>query len=352
MALHLYGRRMVRSRRLRCTAGAVLATVLVAAAGCSGRSADPPAGDPPATPSASPTVEPAVHPDVVRVPVRGYPIGLAEARDGGVWAVATYAGRVRHLTPGTAPAVDRSLPAGDTPLRAVDTPEGLWVSAFGADVVRRVAVGPEQDPVATRLPEPEGLAVDGDLVWVVDQLDGEVVALDRATGRVVRRVDAGLGPRLVSVGPSGVVVAAYSGDAVTLVPREGRPRSRRACLGPQGVVEQAGRIWVACTGDGSVVALDPDSLRRELRVPDLLFVDAVAAAPGRDVLVLLQEGPTVVRLDGRTGEETARAVLGESPGLGDGNVDLLVHDGRVWASSPSTDEVLVLDLDALPGAVE
>lgn len=310
-----------------------------------------PEGDVGATDYPTPPVSDAVA--STRVP--GYPIGLTVARDGGVWAVATQAGAVRHLSlehhdgPRTAsagaaePWVDRSTRVGDVPLRAVDTPDGLWVSVFGAGVLRRL------DPRLERVGsfhEPEGLARAGDSLWVVDQARSEAVELRLPDATVARRVEVGTGPRLVHAGASGVWVSSYGAGTVTRVDGP-RPVTRTVCDGPQGMVEAAGRLWVACSLQDSLVGLDAQTLRPEVRLNDVVAVDALAAT--RDsVLALLPDGPTVVAVDPEDGTERGRVRMADAPPVGDGNVDLLVHRDRVWASSPMTDEVLTLSVEDLP----
>lgn len=295
------------------------------------------------TPRADTSAVPA---SVTSTRVEGYPIGLAAARDGGVWAVATRAGAVRHLrVRDGAVSVDRSARAVEVPLRAVDTSDGLWVTAFGEGTLRRLGPRPQ---VVDSFDEPEGVAVTGDSLWVVDQARSQVVELrtSGASATTVRRVDVGLGPRLVHARPAGTWVTSYSAGSVTRADGR-RPVTRRVCDGPQGLALSAGRLWVACSAQDRLVGLDPGTLRREVVLDGVVDVDAVAATPGA-VLALLPEGPTLVVVDPGDGSERGRVRLGNAPPVVDGNVDLLVHRGRVWASSPTTDEVLSVGLRELP----
>ena len=67
--------------------------------------------------------------------------------------------------------------------------------------------------------------------------------------------------------------------------------------------------------------------------------DPVAAYDGA-LLLVLEEGPALVRLDARSGEELSRQVLGAESALYDkANLDLAVAGDEVWVSSFDADLV-------------
>ncbi|MFC4784630.1 Vgb family protein [Nocardioides sp. MAHUQ-72] len=297
--------------------------------GCSSGDATP--SDAPATP-VEPTDEDssATVPDGVAVTgLDDGPVGLA-AVGSDVWAALPDAGRV--LVSG-----DRGVKVGSLPLRLVDTPEGVWVSAIGDGAVVRIDPGSgEVDRRTTLRPagsEPEGLAFDGDRVWVVDQAGDRVLPLDPATGKIGAAVEVGIGPRLVAAGPDGVYVSSYVAGSVTRVADgEATTVDVAGCTSPQGLAEAAGVVWVACTTDGRVVGLDARTLTPVADLPDLATADAVVA-DGDTVHVVGQQGPTVWTIDARTREVTGELVLDAQPRTTE-NVDAVLQDGHLWVSHP------------------
>jgi len=196
--------------------------------------------------------------------------------------------------------------------------------------------------------EPEGLAYDGDSVWVVDQAGDRVLPLDPATGRFGAAVDVGIGPRLVTAGADGVYVSSFVAGSVTRVVH-GTPTTRDAapCLTPQGLAEAAGVVWVACTSDGQVVGLDALTLERVADLPDLPSADAVVA-DGDTVYVVGQLGPTVWTIDARTRAVTHTLVLDGHPRTTE-NVDAALVGDRLWVSHPEGRRLYDVPLRLLDG---
>lgn len=240
---------------------------------------------------------------------------------------------------------------GRTPLRVLATPDGVWVSVFGAGEV--VLVDPATSRVVRRFDgfdEPEGLAAAAGVVWVVDQARGTLTGV-AADGTRTAPVAVGHGPRLAAAGPSGVAATSYADGTVTVVdPGTATGRtSPRLCSGPQGVIEHDGTLWVACTSDGSLVQVDPTTLTTIRVVPDLPGADAVVAGPVGTVLAVLAEGPTVVAVRTADGSVRSRMELSDAPPVRDGNVDAVLDGARLWVSSPVRGELLAVDLPTLLG---
>jgi len=224
-------------------------------------------------------------------------VGVADV-DGDAWLVQPDAGTV---LPGDGEPID----VGEAPLRIVDTPDGVWVSVIRDGSVVRIDPATGEVDTTVRLKpagsEPEGLAWDGAHLWVVDQAGGRVVELD-PDGSVVDSFATDDEPRLVAAGDSGIWVANYGGTSVSRV-ADGRVRTVHldSCVGPQGIAETAGRVWVSCTLSGKAVALDARTMKQVAEVPDLPDADAVVA-DGDTVYVVGQSGPTVYVLDAATGD--------------------------------------------------
>jgi DNA-binding beta-propeller fold protein YncE len=244
-------------------------------------------------------------------PLDWSPVGVAGVH-GTVWYTLPFEGDV----------LDDSyhrVHVGEAPLRLVTTPYGVWVSVIRDGQV--VRMDPFTDRVDRRVrlrpagSEPEGLAYDGHSLWVVDQAHDRVVPVDPRTGSVGRAVRVGGAPRLVAAGPSAVWVSNYEEGSLSRVEtgRGARPVVRtvdlRGCLGPQGLAEAGGVVWVACTTSSTVVGLDAHSLRRVvlLRGPDA--ADAVTAKENR-VYVVGQRGPTVWAIDADARRVRSRLTMG------------------------------------------
>jgi DNA-binding beta-propeller fold protein YncE len=273
------------------------------------------------------------------------PVGLAAVGGGGVWAALPDSGRVLV-------APHRTVEVGRSPLRLVDTPAGVWVSVIGDGTVVRIdpatSAVDRRTTLRPRGSEPEGLAYDGDTVWVVDQAGDRVLPLDPTTGRIGAAVDVGIGPRLVTAGADGIYVSSYVAGSVTRVV-DGHPTTRDAapCLTPQGLAEAAGVVWVACTSDSQVVGLDARTLKRVTDLPGLHSADAVVV-DGGTVYVVGQQGPTVWTVDARTRKVTHQLVLDNQPRTTE-NVDATLLDGHLWVSHPEGERLYDVPLALLGG---
>ena len=284
---------------MRATLALLLTGVLLA--GCSSSDEPEESGD--ATEPAAPATSEATH---SATPLKGGPVGVAGV--GGVpWFVLVAAGAVD--------ADGKRVPVGDAPLRIVDTPAGVWVSVINDGAVVRIDPATEQvdqrvvlDPEGS---EPEGLAWDGESLWVVDQAGDRVVQLDE-DGTVLGEQPAGQAPRLVAAGDSGVWVANYGGTSVTRI-ADGAAETVPVvgCIGAQGVVEAAGHVFVSCTMAHKVVVLDAESLEVVDEIADVTDADAVVT-DGTTVYVVGQSGPTVWAIDAATQEVTSVTRLGDT----------------------------------------
>ncbi|GAA1144671.1 hypothetical protein [Nocardioides aquiterrae] len=265
-------------------------------------------------------------------------VGVADV-GGDAWLVQPEAGTV---LPGDGDPID----VGEAPLRIVSTPDGVWVSVIRDGTVVRIdpATG-DVDTTVELKPEgsePEGLAWDGEHLWVVDQAGGRVVELD-PDGAVVAAFRTDDEPRLVAAGDSGVWVANYGGTSVSRI-ADGTVRTVRltSCVGPQGIAEVAGRVWVSCTLSGKAVALDAGTMKPVADVRDLPDADAVV---GHDdtVYVVGQAGPTVYVLDAATGQLRDTVRLDDATPTSE-NVGAAVVGGDLVVTHPDVRRVYTLPL--------
>ncbi|MBZ5736843.1 Vgb family protein [Nocardioides mangrovi] len=266
--------------------------------------------------------------------VDGGPVGVTAVEGDRAWTALAEQGAVR-TDDGT------TIPVGEAPLRLVSTPSGVWVSVIGDGTIVRIdpATGEVDRTVKIRPAgsEPEGIAWDGKRLWVVDQAHGRVLALDDDGGvQATYRTDDG--PRLVAVGDSGVWVTNYGGSSLTRVADDhARTVWLKGCTGPQGVAEIGGRVWVACTLSGKVVAFDAATLEPAGEVTDLPDADAVVARD-HTVYVVGQSGPTVYEIDATTGELTDTVPLDTARATTE-NVDAALVGPDLVVTHPDTQRI-------------
>ena len=143
---------------------------------------------------------------VATVAVGAEPLGLALAADGGVLVVAAAAKalyRIDTAAPG-GPAVTARLDlAAEGRLNRILVAPGDGTAYVSASVAGKVlAIAPALDKVAARLAVgafPQGMAIDGDRLFVADSGDGSVAVVDRRTGAPIARLDGGDRPQTVAV---------------------------------------------------------------------------------------------------------------------------------------------------------
>jgi streptogramin lyase len=300
---------------------AVSAALAVALTGCGG------CDDAPPEPSAPQVAE-----------LGSGAVGVADV-GGEAWLVQPDAGTV--LPDGGDP-----IDVGRAPLRIVSTPGGVWVSVIRDGTVVRIDPDTGEVDKTVRLDprgsEPEGLAWDGTSLWVVDQAHGRVVRLGPG-GALLGEVVTDDAPRLVAAGDSGVWVANYGGKSVSRIRGDrARTAALTGCVGPQGIAEAAGKVWVSCTLNGAVVVLDADTLEQVTEIPDVPDADAVVA-DGDTVYVVGQAGPTIWVVDAASDEVRDSIVLDDAPTTSE-NVGAAVVGADLVVTHPDVRKVYTMPL--------
>lgn len=276
--------------------------------------------------------------EVTTTVVAGGPVGVADV-GGEAWTVLVGQGAVR-TGDGT------EIEVGEAPLRLVDTPDGVWVGVIGDGTV--VRIDPRSGEVDRTIDvepagsEPEGLVWDGTSLWVVDQANDRVVQYDRS-GAEVRSVDVGEAPRLAAVGESGIWVTNYLSGSVTLV-ADGQAFTMGldGCVGPQGVAEVDGKVWVACTQSSLVVGLDVAEREVTTTIENVPDADAVVATDDT-VYVVGQSGPTVHSIDTASGQLRGTHTLGQAPRTNE-NVGAAVVGEELVVTHPDVRTIYSLPL--------
>jgi sugar lactone lactonase YvrE len=237
---------------------------------------------------------------------------------------------------------------GDTPLRAVFDGRSVWVSVFGEGQV--VAVDPRSGRVVRRVAvpgQPEGIVATAGSIWVVRQAARKLTRIG-PDGAVGPSYPLGSEPRLVTAGRSALFLADVTDGTITrVVPRSGRRTvGGKVCDGPQNLVDAAGTLWVTCTRSDRLVAVDEATLQvtAQLRLSGEPDGERVV---NKHLYVAATAGPTVYEV--RTGAHPAverKRVLGKAVALQDrANVDLVVTAGRIWVSSFGENSVLDVPAD-------
>lgn len=213
------------------------------------------------------------------VAVGGTPTGIAYG-SGAVWVTlgfGTAQGQqgsvVRFDTAKEKPA--RPIIVGDGAIPIAFGPSGndgrVWIADQNND--RVVAIDPATSTVTLKVPvghQPSAVAVGEGSVWVANTLDSTVWRLDQRTGQVQARIGVPDPPSALAVGPGGVWVASRTASTVTRLstgPDAGVVRHELVDFGPSALTLADGWLWVACSGAGHLVELDPRSLARINTVP-------------------------------------------------------------------------------------
>ena len=311
---------------MRGALAVLVAASLVLVSGCSGDGSEGPGGaaPDPRTPQVS--------------ELDAGPVGVADV-DGTAWTTLVRDGAVRT-------ADGQLIDVGEFPLRLVDTPSGVWVSVIGDGTVVLIDSGTgdvlQTVPIRPKGSEPEGVAWDGESLWVVDQAGGRVLQLD-GDGAQLASYPTDDEPRLVAAGDSGIWVANYGGSSVSRV-LDGKVTTRPlpGCTGPQGIAEAAGKVWVSCTLSGKVVVLDAGTMKQVGEIADVPDADAVVV--GDDIVYVVgQSGPTVYVIDPATAELVDTIALDDAPPTSE-NVGAAVVGTDLVVTHPDVRKIYTLPL--------
>src|SRR5690606_10474395 len=110
--------------------------------------------------------------------------------------------------------------------------------------------------------------------------------------------------------------------------------------GPQAVTTAGGLVWVTDRADGTVEAIDPDTLESVQEIEVGSDPSAVVADGDEVLWVTNREDGTVSKIDVEAGEVTATIDVGERPAEG------AVLDGDLWLAVEGDATVVRVDGDA------
>jgi streptogramin lyase len=281
-------------------------------------------GPPASRPAGPPT---AASPIVARIPLPGRPqrppwdgvSAIAVGADA-VWAARCEVFRVDPRSNQVVTTVVGTGQSAATCLRSVTVGAGMvWGVAPGVGLVR---IDPATNRVSARVPIPAvgaSVAVTAAGVWAICcpgepgepprqyPVDGTLIRVDPATGRVVQRIHLDGQPTAVAAGPSGVWVVGV-GRLWGVDPVTGQvvvtTRVAEDLRGGGRVVVDRGAVWVAASAGGALLRADPRTGRVVARLVGacgggVVVVGGVGWTPCAGGLLPLdrQTGPAVP-LDG------------------------------------------------------
>ncbi len=270
------------------------------------------------------------------------PVGLTATEDGAVWVVGAQSETVLRI-PAGATEPDLTVDVPGVPLRTTAAYGSVWVTSFDGKKLLRLDPGSGEVVATIKTGEgPEGVAAGFGSVWVVAQDAGKLLRIDPATNSVDAEIELEVGARLVRPGPDAMYVAHYADDMVLRVdPKTNAVTSSEAvCDGPQAMAVLDGQVWVTCTLSDELVALDATTLQKVASVPVEGSPDSVAASADGRLVVVAEDGPTLVVVDPATATVTSETVLGAELALNDrANLDLALVGDEAWVSSFNADRV-------------
>jgi streptogramin lyase len=229
--------------------------------------------------------------------------------------------------------------------------EGVWVAQREGVALIDPATLQQGTPVIVVSPRPSGptapfsLTLARDRIWVARR-DGVLVAIDRATRRVVGpRVRYGDGAATVALAGGAVWVNNYNdryeGFLSRIDPCTGALTRVRVGRQANTVYAAHGSLWVSSSVDGAVFRVDPRSGRTTATIGGLSDPQDILAAAGQ--LWVTQYGArTVQRLDPRTNRAVGKPIrIGPDP------AGLTSGAGAVWVPLYGNGTLTRLDLTTL-----
>jgi class 3 adenylate cyclase/streptogramin lyase len=229
--------------------------------------------------------------------------------------------RVGRIDPGSR-NITAAFDSGSQPTAVAGGEGAIWVASEGSQTVTRLdpETGQGGPTVATQ-GSASGVVVDEDgTVWVLNQFQATVVRLD----------------------PRGTTIA----DSIGLE------------SGTKDIAVGEGAVWVINEGQRALIRIDPHDPQTNIPAP-VLGAESFQHAPGGvatgDGFVWVIAGPSVLKVDPRTGEVTGEATtrfVGREIAFGEGYVWVThTSDDRISKIDPRTLEAVAITVGNAPVAV-
>jgi YVTN family beta-propeller protein len=214
----------------------------------------------------------------------------------------------------------------------------VWVTDHTGNQVVRV------DPAAGRVVKrikiggyPFGLAYGAGSLWVGSRHGDVVTRLDPATGKRKARIAVGSAPYALAYGGGSVWVTNESSGTVSRIgPKRNKVvKTIRVGGGPNGIAVAFGKVWVADYGRGRLIRISASRNRVEqsIRIPTADWI-----TPGSGSLWVSSETGLVYRVDPATMKVTAKVAVGQNP------LASTVAGARLWVPNIDSGTVSVIDL--------
>lgn len=280
-----------------------------------------------------------------RVPIPGDPISVASG-EGYLWVVSVGQNEVWKIDPTRRPRVAGKASLDHDVFFAAFAEGGLWVSAPDEDRVLRLdAESLEVTDTLVVGDFPTGLASDAESLWVTNTNDNSLERIDLGTRTVTASVQTGPAPFAVASSDHTVAVVEEDSGMVSLIesrtiPNDDRPvaviTTARVVSSPVGLAEGFGSLWISDADTGTVIRLNPVTMRTEATIP--VGGSPMALAVSADeVWVGAVDTNRVLRIDPSRNQVTSSVRVLRGPG------GLVVADGAVWISAFKANVVQRLD---------
>jgi DNA-binding SARP family transcriptional activator/streptogramin lyase len=192
--------------------------------------------------------------DVVKLDAAPY--SLAAAGEA-LWAAPGYQGTIQRIASGRATAPFRLAPSSRGRILLAGERKALWVT--GQDgYLRRLDLRTRRVTIAVRVGLPNAIAVGFGSVWIASASADQIVRVDAASGRILRRINIGGIATSVAAGPGGVWAATPANGSIWRIsPRLNAVAASMSPLAqPAQLATAGGRIWVASGSTGALAALN------------------------------------------------------------------------------------------------
>jgi serine/threonine protein kinase/DNA-binding beta-propeller fold protein YncE len=319
---------------------------------------------PPAPPAASPAARPSERPRRRALPIIGGGVLVLGAVGGILAAAGIFSGDGENEAPqtrdgatsaagdqprdtqprNTRPRAVATIPAGDGPDGIAVDGDVVWVSNSRGNTLTRLDPGSNQpigDPVPVGRNPDEVEAADG-VVWVANTDDGTVTRLEAdpepGASTIVR---VGSGPEGLSLGNEFLWVANGDSDSVSRI-----DRASATTVGspipvgnkPIGIFAGKSSIWVTNSFAGTVTRIDPSTaVLNGPAIPVARNIRAVIERLG-STWVSSVDADTVTRLDPASGE-----VVGDPIKVGDRPKEMVAVNGFIWVVNEGSNSVSRID---------